>query len=55
MAKYVANIEQGYKQSIPYHFTCNYCGEVNRKFYEISVNVKAPDMRRHHPLDSEAL
>jgi len=41
MARYVANIEQGYKQPIPYHFTCNYCGEVNQKSYEISVSVKA--------------
>lgn len=41
MARYVANIEQGYKKPIPYHFTCNYCGEVNQKSYEIFVNVKA--------------
>ena len=41
MARYVANIEQGYKQPVPYHFTCNYCGEVNQKSYEISVSVKA--------------
>ena len=41
MARYVANIEQGYKQLIPYHFTCNHCGKVNRKSYEIFVSVKA--------------
>ena len=41
MARYVANIEKGYKQPIPYHFTCNYCGEVNQKTYEIFVSVKA--------------
>ena len=41
MARYVANIEQGYRQPVPYHFTCNHCGKVNRKSYEIFVSVKA--------------
>ena len=47
MARYVANIEQGYKQPIPYRFTCNHCGEVNRKSYEIPVSVKAHGSTRN--------
>ena len=30
-----------YKQPIPYRFTCNYCGEVTQKSYDINVSVKA--------------
>ena len=41
MARYVASIEQSYKQPIPYHFTCNYCGEVSQKSYEITIGVQA--------------
>ena len=41
MARYVANIDTSYKQPIHYHFTCNYCGEVSQKSYEITVSVKA--------------
>lgn len=47
MARYVANIEQSYKQPIPYHFTCNYCGEVSRNSYDITVNVKAHGSARN--------
>ena len=41
MARYVASIDNSYKQPIPYHFTCNYCGEVTQKSYDINVSVKA--------------
>lgn len=47
MARYVANIDTSYKQSVPYHFTCQYCGEVNRKFYELDVRVKASGSARN--------
>lgn len=47
MARYVANIEQSYKQPIPYHFTCNYCGEVSQKSYDITVSVKASGSARN--------
>ena len=47
MARYVANIERSYKVPIGYHFTCNYCGEANQKFYEINVSVKASGSARH--------
>lgn len=46
MARYVANIEQSYKQAIPYHFTCNHCGEVNQKSYDITVSLKASGSAR---------
>lgn len=46
MARYVANIEKSYKQAIPYHFTCNHCGEVNQKSYDINVSVKASGSAR---------
>ena len=41
MARYVYNIDNHYKQPIPYHFTCNYCGEVCEKSFETTVSVKA--------------
>ncbi len=47
MARYVANIDTSYKQPIPYHFTCNYCGEVSQKSYEITVGVKASGSARN--------
>ena len=46
MARYVANIEKSYKQAIPYHFTCNHCGEVNQKSFDINVSVKASGSAR---------
>ena len=47
MARYVANIDTSYKQPIPYHFTCNHCGEVNQKSYEITISVKASGSARN--------
>ena len=47
MARYVANIDTSYKQPIPYHFTCNYCGEVCEKSFEITVSVKASGSARN--------
>ena len=47
MARYVVNIEKSYKQPIPYHFTCNHCGEVNQKSYEITVSLKASGSARN--------
>jgi len=47
MARYVATIETHYKQPIPYHFTCNYCGKVNQKSFEITVSVKASGSARN--------
>ena len=32
---------------IPYCFTCNYCGEVNQKSYEITVSVSASGSARN--------
>lgn len=47
MARYVVNIDNSYKQPIPYHFTCNHCGGVNQKSYEFTVNVKASGSARN--------
>ena len=47
MARYVASIDNSYKQPIPYHFTCNYCGEVTQKSYDINVSVKAHGSAQH--------
>ena len=47
MARYVATIETHYKQPIPYHFTCNYCGEVNQKTFEITVSLNASGSARN--------
>ena len=47
MARYVINIENSYEQPIPYHFTCNHCGEVNQKSYEFTVSVKASGSARN--------
>jgi len=47
MARYVVNIENSYKQPIPYHFTCNHCGEVNQKSYDLDVSVKASGSARN--------
>lgn len=47
MARYVASIDTSYKQPISYRFTCNHCGEVNQKSYEITVSVKASGSARN--------
>lgn len=47
MARYVVNIDNSYKQPIPYHFTCNHCGGMNQKSYEMTVNVKASGSARN--------
>ena len=47
MARYVANIDTNYRQPIPYHFTCNHCGAVNRKAWDITVSVKASGSARN--------
>lgn len=47
MARYIATIKTYYKQPIPYHFTCNYCGKVNQKSFEITVSVKASGSARN--------
>lgn len=43
MARYEYVNETSYKTPIPYHFTCNYCGEVCNKSYEITININAQD------------
>ena len=47
MARYIANIDQSYKQPIPYHFVCNYCGEITQTSYDITVSVKASGNARY--------
>ena len=47
MARHIVIIEDSYEQPIPYHFTCNHCGEVNQKSYEFTVSVKASGDHRN--------
>ena len=47
MARYILNIEKSFKWPIRYHFTCNHCGEVNQKSYDLDVSVKASGDHRY--------